>query len=158
MKKMVAPLVAVLNQSGAPTPTVAQALVRLFERYETSFHEGSFIADLVRGLVTSDGVQNLLEALGEATGKQLRELAVVLGWLEGPNVESALAHLIGDPAARNEVIAALVRYGSRVTDLLIEQLRAENPEARQAAVIALGRIGDRRAVPALIEVVNSEED
>src|SRR4030095_1458051 len=44
------------------------------------------------------------------------------------------------------------------TDLLIEQLRAEDLPSRQAAVIALGRIGERRAAPALINILKSEKD
>src|SRR6185369_17660834 len=99
-----------------------------------SYHEGSYIADLTRGMIAATGTQNLLDALAEADPDQLRPLALVLGWLEGAAVERALTQLIGHPAARKEVIEALVRYGSRVTDLLIAQLKSEDLETRQAAV------------------------
>jgi len=38
--------------------------------------------------------------------------------------------------------------------VLIEQLSSEEPETRRAAVIALGRIADRRAVPALVALLD----
>lgn len=157
-EEVVAPLTALLNQPGAPSLAICQSLATLYRRYEDSYQEGSYIADLLRGRISLTGTRNLLDALEEVSADQLWPLALVLGWLEGPAVEEALTRLIGHPAARKEVIEALVRYGPRVTDLLIEQLDAEDLPARQAAVIALGRIGDRRATPALIHILKSEKD
>ncbi len=84
-----------------------------------------------------------------AAGEEARYLVKVVGWLEGPAVDRALARLLGQRHLRAEVVEALVRHGAQVTELLTRQLKAEDIETRRAAVIALGRIGDRRAVPAL---------
>jgi HEAT repeat protein len=115
-EEVVAPLTTLLNQPNAPSLVVAQALAALYQRYEDSYHEGSYIADLTREMIAATGTQNLLAALTDADTDQLRPLALVLGWLEGAAVERALTRLIGHPAARKAVIEALVRYGSRVTD------------------------------------------
>jgi HEAT repeat protein len=157
-EEVVTPLAELLNQPDAPSLAISQSLAALYHRYEDSYQEGSYIADLSRGMIAATGIQNLLDALDIANTDQLRPLALVLGWLESPAVEQALTRLIGHPAARKEVIEALVRYGSRVTDLLIEQLNSEDLHTRQAAVIALGRIGDRHAVPALVRVLNTEKE
>jgi HEAT repeat protein len=156
-EEVVAPLATILNQPNAAAPVIAQSLAALYHRYEGSYQEGSYIADLSRKTITATGAQNLLDALDDAAPDQLPALALVLGWLEGAAVERALARLIGQPGARKEVITALVRYGSRVTDLLIEQLDSEEYETRQAAVIALGHIGDRRAVPGLLRALSAEQ-
>jgi HEAT repeat protein len=155
-EETVAPLAGLLNTPNAPTLPAARALAALHDRYERLHGEGSYVADLSRAAINPAGAQSLLEALEEAGAGELRPLALVVGWLEGAAVERALTRLLGHQDARGEVLEALVRHGSGVTDLLIEQLESEDLEIRKAAVLALGRIGDARAVPALIEVL--EED
>jgi HEAT repeat protein len=157
-EEMVAPLMALLNTAGAPAQVIAQALASLYERYQNAYQEGAYIADLVRQAIDSQGVENLLQTINQSRAENLRTLALVLGWLEGEAVEQALVRLLGQPTARREVIEALVRYGERVTRLLVEQLDAEEPETRKAVVIALGRIGDAAAVPALVEALTEDEE
>jgi HEAT repeat protein len=154
---VVGPLAELLNTPGAPALVIAQALAALHDRYEKSYQEGSYIADLARGAIDAAGVRNLLDAIDQTSGDNLRALALVLGWLEGEAVERALVRLLGQSTARKEVIEALVRYGERITQLLIEQLHAEEVETRKAAVIALGRIGGSRAVPALVQALDDDE-
>ncbi|HYP29945.1 MAG TPA: HEAT repeat domain-containing protein [Blastocatellia bacterium] len=155
---VVAPLVGLLNTSGAHALVVAQALATLYDRYEKAYLEGSYISDLARRAIDEAGVRNLLEAIDQTGGDNLRPLALVLGWLEGEAVERALVRLLGQSTARKEVIESLVRYGERVTELLVEQLDHEEVETRRAAVIALGRIGDSAAVPALVEALTGDEE
>ncbi|MFN2416425.1 MAG: HEAT repeat domain-containing protein [Pyrinomonadaceae bacterium] len=154
----VAPLAALLNAPEAPTRVVARALAALHDRYEKRYGEGAYIADLSRAAVNPTGARNLLDALDDAGNEELRPLALVVGWLEGSAVERALTRLLGRADARGEVIEALVRHGSRVTELLVEQLGSEDLESRKAAVVALGRIGDARAAPALVEVLDEDPE
>lgn len=155
-EESVAPLAGLLNTTDAPARAAARALASLHDRYEKLYGEGSYIADLSRAGINPTGAQNLLEALGVTEGGDLRQLALVVGWLEGAAVERALTRLLGKSGARGEVLEALVRHGPGVTELLIEQLGSEELEVRKAAAVALGRIGDARAVPALVELL--EED
>ncbi|HEX7317533.1 MAG TPA: HEAT repeat domain-containing protein [Pyrinomonadaceae bacterium] len=157
-EETVAPLAALLNEPEAPTTVVARALAALHDRYEKQYGEGSYIADLSRAAVNPTGARNLLDALNDSRPEELRPLALVVGWLEGAAVDRALTRLLGHADARGEVIEALVRHGSGVTELLIEQLASEDLEIRKAAVVALGRIGDARAVPALIEVLDEDAE
>ena len=157
-EKAVAPLAALLNTPAAPTPVIAESLAVLNDRYEKLYAEGEHIADLSRRAIDATGAQNLLDALDAETTENLRPLALVLGWLEGAAVEQALTHLLGRADARNEIVEALVRHGSGVTDLLIEQLAAEDLEIRRSAVVALGRIGDARATPALVRVLDEDAE
>ena len=157
-EETVAPLAALLNTPGAPAPPVAAALAALHDRYAKLYGEGAHIADLSRAAINPTGVQNLLAALNESGAGGLRPLALVVGWLESEAVERALTRLLGHADARGEVIEALVRHGARVTDLLIEQLGSEDLELRKSAVVALGRIGDARAAPALIAVLDEDSE
>jgi HEAT repeat protein len=157
-EETIAPLAALLNRPGAPTAAVARALAALHDRHEKLYGEGAYIAELSRAAVKATGAQNLLDALNDSGPEELRPLALVVGWLEGVAVERALTRLLGHADARGEVVEALVRHGSRVTELLVEQLGSEDLEIRKAAVLALGRIGDARAAPALIEVLDEDPE
>jgi HEAT repeat protein len=157
-EETIAPLAALLNTPDAPVHAVAQALAALHDRYAKLYGEGTYIAGLSRDAIDSTGAQNLLGALSESGSGELRPLALVVGWLEGAAVERALTRLLGHADARGETVEALVRHGSRVTDLLIEQLGSEDLEIRKSAVFALGRIGDARAAPALIEVLDEDAE
>lgn len=157
-EEAVAPLAELLNTPDAPARAVARALAALHDRYEKLYGEGSYIADLSRAAINPAGAQNLLEALAETGGGDLRQLALVVGWLEGTAVERALTRLLGQADVRGEVLEALVRHGAGVADLLIEQLGSEDLEIRKAAAVALGRIGDARAVHALSEALEDDEE
>lgn len=157
-EEVVAPLAALLNTPDGPARVIAQSLAALFNRFQTAYQEGAYIADLARGAIDRTGIQNLIAAIDAANGNELRDLVLVLGWLEGERIERALVPLLGRATARKEVAEALVRHGKRVTDLLIEQLDAEDIETRKAVIVALGRIGDARAVPALVAAINRDDE
>jgi HEAT repeat protein len=148
------PLVELLNTSDAPADVVADALAGLYERYDRGYAAGEHIAGLVRRAITARGTQRILDAVQRVGSDRLPGLSKVLGWLEGEAVQRALTRLLGHEAVRSQIVEALVRHGSGVVSLLIEQLRAEDLETRQAAAVALGRIGDRRATSALIEALH----
>jgi HEAT repeat protein len=150
-------LVALLNTRGTPTEVIADALSDLHERLERRYGTGDHVVALVRRTVDATGTQSLLDAIERVSGERLAGLTRVLGWLEGPAAERALTRLLGQAAVRTHVVEALVRHGSGVVDLLVEQLRSEDLDTRQAAAVALGRIGDRRAAAALIEALQDRE-
>lgn len=153
----VAPLAAALEREGAPVLAITTALAELYERYESLYREGAHVADLARAAISEEGIRRLTEDLNEAGKEEMRGLALVLGWLEGDEVERALTHMLGQPTVRREVVDALVRHGTQVVELLAEKLSDEDMDIRKAAVIALGRIGDERAVPALVGALKRDE-
>jgi len=153
---IVVPLTALLNTPAAPADSIAAALANLHDRYEEQYGEGAFIADLASHEISATGVQNLLDAL-EAPGRDnLRSIALILGWLKRPGLDRALTRFMGREDLRDEIIEALVRHGSATVDLLIGQLNAEDLEVRRSAVVALGRIGNAKATPALVNTLNEE--
>jgi len=153
---VVAPFAALLNTPAAPTAQIAGALATLSDRYEQQYGEGRYIADLTNGELSATGVQNLLDSLETPGQENLRAIAVVLGWLKRPGVDRALTRLLGRVDLRDEVIDALVRHGSANSDLLISQLTAEDLEVRRSAVVALGRIGNDGATPALVNMLKDK--
>ena len=155
---VVTPLANLLNEVEAPTSLIAQAITALYDCYQELYNEGEKITQLTCQSITDSGVHNLIAALNQAQEQELRALALLLGWLEGPAVEQALTQLLGKPTAQKEVVKALVRYGTRVGKLLLEQLEAPEQATRRAAILALGRLGDRHAVPKLIDILSEEDE
>ena len=122
--------------------SIADALAGLHERYERGYGAGDHIAGLVR---RGDHARRHPEA---SSMPSARRLAIGCPARKGARmagreaVQRALTRLLGHEAVRAQVVEALVRHGAASSTLLIEQLRAEDLETRQAAAVALGRIGD----------------
>ena len=152
-----APLVGLLDEPDAPVEVIAEALAGLCERYQRRYEAGEHIAAIVRREISATGVRQILDAVQRAGAERLGGLARVLGWLDSEAAQQALARLLGQPAVRSQVVEALVRSGAAVVELLVEQLRAEDLETRQAAAVALGRIGHRQATPALVAALADPE-
>ncbi|KOR34190.1 MULTISPECIES: HEAT repeat domain-containing protein [Planktothricoides] len=159
-KQVVEPLAQLLNSPDGPTIAISRAIATLYERYEKVYGEGQHIADLANRGIKQQGESNLIAALSEAKGEELVAVTLLLTWRSGLAVEQALTQLLGEPIVRSMVMETLVNYGrqgkdirSRVCNLLIEQLTAEQLETRRCAVVILGQIGDPLAVPALTVVL-----
>ena len=151
------PLAQLLCEPGAPVETIAEALAALHDRYEDRYGAGDHIATIVGRTVTADVTRQLLDAVDRVSSDRLRGLTYVLSWVSGPEPQRALARMLGQATVRAQVVEALVRHGSGVVDLLVDQLNADDLETRQAAAVALGRIGDRRATPALVAALDDRE-
>jgi HEAT repeat protein len=150
---VVVPLVHALDRPEASVTSVADALAAIARRFRDTLGVEGHIEDAVRGAISASGAQRIIAAAARTSDASLKNLVVVLGWLRGPAVERALTHLLGATAVHQELIEAIVRFGSTMVGLLVEQLHDEDPATRRAAVIALGHIGDARAVPALVGVI-----
>ena len=141
----------------SPTPTIplVEALVRMHDKYESSFGGGEEIEDFVRQRLSPVGVQKILDAIDRSAGPAVRTLVIMLAWLRDPAIPPILARLLGSAEARHDVIEAFVRFGPSAVTLLTEQLDAGDSATARSAIVALGRIGDRRAVPQLIELLDA---
>jgi HEAT repeat protein len=151
------PLAVTLSQPTTSVTASIEALTRIQHRYESSTSDGEEIKELVRRHLSADGVKRIVAALERASGDSVRPLINVLGWLDDPAVPDALVRLLGAEDARHDVVEAFVRFGSSAVPLLIDQLSTGEPDARRAAIVALGRIGDRRAVEPLIGLLNEQD-
>ncbi len=151
-------LAGLLNSPTAPVVDVSRALVTLHDRVQAMYGQGRVIADQTAGALTDAGVERLLAAASELPAAQLKEVAVLLGWINDQRALPALVHLLKFEPARSPAIEALVGKGGGATELLIEQLEADDFEMRQAVVAALGQIGDTRSVPALIKLIATDGD
>jgi HEAT repeat protein len=146
-------LVDAIAASPTPTTTLVEALVQIHSRYQASFAGGTQIEDLVRSRLPQAGVEKILDAINRSSTPAVRALVVILGWLQDPGIPRALTRLLGSADVRHDVIEAFVRVGSSAVTLLIEQLRSDDSETQRSAIVALGRIGDRRAVPGLLALL-----
>jgi HEAT repeat protein len=149
-----APLAELLSNDDVPVSALASALARLQRDFQQAFGEGALIVELARAAITTEGAQRLVHALAGANDQEMPDLAVVLGWLELEGVPDALAALLGHATASPAAVEALVRRGESAVDVLVNELRNRDPITCKPAALALGRIGNARAVTALAELLN----
>jgi HEAT repeat protein len=153
----VAPLVSRLEEHGAPVGAIVRALSAIHARYEETAAAAGRIEDLVRRTVTPVAAAAILAFIPLAASADLRAALLVLSWTCLPTVTTELTRLLGQAAVPHEVIETLVRFGSPILDVLIAQLRGGSTDTRRAAAVALGRLGDRAAVPALVETLEEAD-
>ena len=149
-----APLAELLDDEDVPASAVASALAQLYRGFQEAYGEGELIAELASAAITPEGANRLVNALARANEQEMPALAIVLGWLDFEGVLDALAALLGHATASAAVVEGLVRRGERAVDVLIAELNHDDPITRKPAALALGRIGNARAVGALAELLN----
>ena len=150
-------LVDALRSEDSPVVALVGAIASIHHRQVEVVGDGAAIEDLVRRTIDPSALDRILNSVGQAEGDALRQLIVVVSWLKGEAIPRALATLLGRTSVHHNVVEALVRFGAPAVELLIAQLSDEDLNTRRSAVIALGRIGDRRAVPALVSLLASDD-
>ncbi|MCU1384140.1 MAG: fold-4 domain protein, partial [Acidobacteria bacterium] len=157
-EEAVMPLVAALDRPHSSPASIVDALTAIHRRYSELFAGGGqYIEDLVRGGISPSGAQRVIVAASRAGGSSLRQFVTLLGWLRGVEVERALAHMVGTPGVQSELLEAVVRFGAPMVERLIDQLGNDEGTSRRAAALALGRIGDARAVEPLIALLGEDD-
>lgn len=139
-------LAAALNTPGADVGPIAAALVRIHSRYDDGLGAGSFIIETAARAIAADGRAALAAATAE--GPNRAAIVTVLGWAGAPAID-ALVALVGEQTLHGALAESVAAIGSAAVTPLIQRLEAPAPDARAAAADLLGRLGDRRAVPAL---------
>jgi HEAT repeat protein len=98
----------------------------------------------------------LLETLARQDGVA-RSAARELGKLGNERAIAPLTALLGNAEVNQAAAEALLAFGEKAVDPLIEILKNGNGEARQAAAFALGEIRDKRAVEPLVLVMQTDD-
>ena len=146
-EECVAPLVNLLNSRDSDAAPVAAALERMRDRYERTFAAGDQIVEMVRAAISPDGLRHLSQAL-ERHDTPLASLVAVYGWMGAASTD-VLVTLIGEPSVRTEVANNILAIGRAAVLPLVTALERDERAGRLASAELLGRLGDRRAVPAL---------
>ena len=103
-------------------------------------------------------VPGLIKALGYQKDAAIRKgAAEALGRLGDPRAVRPLVVALGDAPVRPTAVEALVAIGSVAGESLVAALGNQDPKVRKAAVMALGRIGDARAVEAVVAALEDQD-
>jgi len=150
-------LIESLEQPGVPVGSIVRALAAIHARYEETAAAGGRIEDMVRRTLTPPAASAVLSFIAVSNGADLRAALLVLSWSRLPSAGADLARLLGRSSVPHDVIETLVRFGSPILDVLIAQLNGGAIDTRRASAVALGRLGDRAAVPALIDSLSQAD-
>ncbi len=155
----VVPLLAsAINEGDSHIESILKAIIAIYDRYNEQYGEGTVIADIVKKTIDKKGAEKIIALMDDASDETLHLIATFLGWLEGEDIDIALTRILGKTSARKEIIDSVVRHGQQIVNLLIDQVNSDDIEIRKSAIIALGLIGNNRAVPAIISALEDEPD
>jgi HEAT repeat protein len=121
------------------------------------FEREQAAADLLTAIETMGPavVKPLIEALGDKEGTVRKYAASMLGRVGDIRAIEELGMALYD--LHNEVgeaaAEALVHFGAKAVDILVESLSHPEAAIREHAVVALSKIHDARVVPVLIEML-----
>ena len=101
-------------------------------------------------------VDLLIDALARQDGVA-RSAARELGKLANERAIAPLIALLGNAEVNQAVAEALLAFGEKAVNPLIETLKNGNGDARRAAAFALGEIRDKRAVEPLVLVMQTDD-
>jgi HEAT repeat protein len=117
----------------------------------------SYSAILELGRLGNDkAVELLIGALARKDGVS-RSAARELGRIRDERAIPALIGLLGEASINQAAAEALLSFGEKAVEPLMEVLKTGNGDARQSAAFALGELRDKRAVEPLILVVQTDE-
>ncbi|HUQ88589.1 MAG TPA: HEAT repeat domain-containing protein [Vicinamibacterales bacterium] len=148
-------LARALNQDSSEVGTIAAALAKIHDRYEHNLGAGSFIIEATSKAVNATGRAQLAAAVSSNDADRAGA-ATVLSWL-GRDALTPLMEIVGDESLQTSIEAGIIAIGADAVLPLIARLDSSSASARIAAAQLLGRIGDRRATPALLDAVNDSE-
>jgi hypothetical protein len=110
---------------------------------------------------TAIAVTDLIERLDDPSLEVREEAAMALGQIGSPDALDALVTKLEDPEAdlAPEIARALrASPSNRGVNHLIRHLKTADRQTRVEIIRTLGEIGDRRAAPALLELLRETED
>jgi HEAT repeat protein len=157
-EEAIQPLLDRLADPDVPTADVVAALGRIHRRYRERYGDDTTIPNVVKSLASSANLQSLVGLASQPPRVGHRSGILVLSWLPGPEVDAVLLNRLDRPPIDEELIAALARRGPSIVPLLMDRLPTAPDDGRKAIVEALKNLGNRAAVPALLELLESETD
>ena len=145
-------LAGVINAAPESGAAAADALVRIHERESARGRQQSQVPAVVADVVNEAGIHHLREALDRPPSR--RPALTVLSWLEHPSLAPAFVPLIDSPE-RELAIGALLALGETGVDHLLACCAGgDDTPIVPAVVAALGRVGNRRLTPALLDLLD----
>lgn len=151
-------IIGLLSREHVPVTLVAELFDLLQQRSDgeaTSVFEFNE-ADGV--LVGPQGKERLLNSLRTAPRSRADRLISFASRLRDEDVASAIAERLENPELEDSVTRALLRQGTAAVNPLISKLGSTDPWVRTTAASILGELGDERAVPELLSVMDSDAE
>jgi len=117
----------------------------------------AYSAVLELGRLGNDkAIELLIGTLARKDGVS-RSAARELGRIRDERAIAPLIGLLGEASINQAAAEALLAFGDKAVEPLMEVLKTGNGDARQAAAFALGELRDKRAVEPLILAVQTDE-
>mgnify|MGYP001082967046 CR=1 FL=1 len=104
-------------------------------------------------------VESLIKVMMDSTDKLRGGACTALGSIKDKRAVEPMIELYKKGEMRRDVIWSLGVIGDkRAYDVVMDGLKHGDPKLKWSCISAFGRLGDKRAVPILVEMLESKED
>jgi HEAT repeat protein len=148
-------LASLLSERDADAGPVLAAIAAIAERYEETLGAGGVIAEMTRAALSAGAADRVCDVAVSAPEHRRAALAVA-GWL-GERGLAALMTGLGSAELQPVVDAAVLGIGAPAIAPLLQRLADDSRDVRLHAIALLGRLGDRRATGALVDMLRSHD-
>ena len=152
-----AAIIGLLDRGPVPVAVVAELYDLLLERNGRTSGAGNEFLGSTAGELKAEGKKRLITALRTARIEGTDRLIEFASRFPDEDVAAALAERLEDPELEDIVARALPRQGREAVMPLIAKLGSPNPRVRILAARLLGGLGDERAAPELLRVINNDD-
>ncbi|MDZ4820756.1 MAG: HEAT repeat domain-containing protein [Planctomycetota bacterium] len=157
-EEFVNPLLELLADADVRPAEIASAITRIHERYSERYGDEVSISETVRALASPANIQSLVAAVPISSSAGASSGLQIVSWLSGSAADLALVNLLDRPPIDAALTPALTRRGPSIVPLLLSRMATSTDDAQKTIIAALAGIGDRTAVPALLQRLDPEGD
>jgi len=151
-------LAELINQSNTPIKAITRSLANLYKRCTNMNDEVMRIVHLTQNTINQFGVGHLIKEIKKNPLNDMQSLALVLGWLEGEEVEDAIISMIDIPEVNDIIINLEITRSNLFIEKMIKKLVNCSIKNQKKIITALGKIGNPIAVPTLINILKTVPD
>ena len=142
-------LCQLMNEDASYAEEVASALGLIHSKFENNTMRLVLFQELLNEFLNERGIQQLIAMAAKEQTKNFKTLVRLLSLLSNLGALQFLVTVMGNPEIQEDVLQGIKRNSDLLFETLIRELEEENEMRVLPAIIALGRIGKREAVPHL---------
>ena len=155
--RFAATIIGLIEREQVPVAVVAELFGRLLERNQDKANDAAFGESPAADL-SPTGKQRLLASLRTPSRTGKERLISFAGRFPDEEIASELADILEDADLQENAARALTRQGVAALSSLISKLASPDPSVKTIAARLLGELGDERAVPKLLSVIDGDDE
>lgn len=151
-------LIEILKLNPETVFDLAEAIIKMMERYEKHYKEGNFIISSANKLLDTHTRQILINNLSKKNHPKFRYLVQLLTLLADQDELIHVFNLLKEPDLAKIILSNFIKRENKSAKLLIINLDKVTYEIKIELIKALGILVDKEAISVLLSFLDNEEE